>query len=126
MTALVWFRRDLRVGDHPALRAALERHDRVVPVFCFDERLLAGRHRSGPRTQFLLECLEDLDDPDGAYVRRYVPELAPVPDEYLREPWRMPAELQRGVGCVMGEHYPEPIVDHAEARRAALDRYRVG
>jgi len=32
-----------------------------VPVFCFDDRLLHGRHASGPRTQFLLECLEDLD-----------------------------------------------------------------
>ena len=62
MTALVWFRRDLRVRDHPALRAAIERHERVVPVFCFDDRLLHGRHSSGPRTQFLLECLHDLDD----------------------------------------------------------------
>ena len=61
MTALLWYRRDLRVHDHPALRAALERHDRIVPVFCFDDRLLHGRHASGPRTQFLLECLADLD-----------------------------------------------------------------
>ncbi len=61
MTAIVWFRRDLRVHDHPALRAALEGGERVVPVFCFDDRLLHGRHASGPRTQFLLECLSDLD-----------------------------------------------------------------
>ena len=60
-TGLVWFRRDLRLRDHPALRAALARHDRVVPVFCFDDRLLHGRHASGPRTQFLLECLAELD-----------------------------------------------------------------
>ena len=60
-SGIVWLRRDLRVRDHPALRAALDRHDRVVPVFCFDDRLLHGRHRSGPRTQFLLECLRDLD-----------------------------------------------------------------
>jgi deoxyribodipyrimidine photo-lyase len=33
----------------------------VVPVFCFDDRLLHGRHESGPRTQFLIECLADLD-----------------------------------------------------------------
>lgn len=62
MGAIVWFRRDLRVHDHPALRAALAGHDRVVPVFCFDDALLHGRHASGPRTQFLLECLADLDD----------------------------------------------------------------
>jgi deoxyribodipyrimidine photo-lyase len=61
LTALVWLRRDLRMNDHPALRAALDHHDRVVPVFCFDDRLLQGRHASGPRTQFLLECLADLD-----------------------------------------------------------------
>ena len=61
MTTLIWFRRDLRVRDHPALRAAAAGGERVVPVFCFDDRLLAGRHASGPRTQFLLECLTDLD-----------------------------------------------------------------
>jgi deoxyribodipyrimidine photolyase len=43
----------------------------------------------------------------------------------LREPWTMPADVQRGAGCVIGSDYPAPIVDHAEARRAALDRYRV-
>ena len=63
-------------------------------------------------------------DPQGDYVRRYVPELRPVPDEYLREPWTMPAELQREAGCVIGRDYPEPIVDHLEARREAFSRYR--
>ena len=61
MVALVWFRRDLRVHDHPALCAALAAHEQVVPVFCLDDRLLHGRHASGPRTAFLLECLTDLD-----------------------------------------------------------------
>ena len=66
MTALVWFTRDLRLHDHPALRAALDRHERVVPVFCLDDRLLDGRHASGPRTQFLLECLDELGRRAGA------------------------------------------------------------
>ncbi len=79
MTALVWFRRDLRVRDHPALRAALSGHDRVVPVFCLDDRLLHGRFASGPRTQFLLESLSDLDASlrergGGLAVRRGPPE----------------------------------------------------
>jgi deoxyribodipyrimidine photo-lyase len=65
-------------------------------------------------------------DPTGAYVRRHVPELADVPDEYLREPWTMPAEVQRAAGCEIGSDYPRPIVDHAQARREALERYRVG
>ncbi|HEY1450590.1 MAG TPA: deoxyribodipyrimidine photo-lyase [Solirubrobacteraceae bacterium] len=64
-------------------------------------------------------------DLDGRYVRRYVPELASVPDEYLREPWTMPEPVQRECGCVIGSDYPPPIVDHAQARREALERYRV-
>ncbi|MEO8968791.1 MAG: deoxyribodipyrimidine photo-lyase [Solirubrobacteraceae bacterium] len=80
MTAIVWYRRDLRVHDHPALRAALDAHDVVAPAFCFDEQLLKGRHASGNRTQFMLECLSDLDaslrDRGGClYVRRGRPEL---------------------------------------------------
>jgi deoxyribodipyrimidine photo-lyase len=78
-TGIVWFRRDLRVRDHPALCAALDRHQRVIPVFCFDDRLLHGRHESGPRTQFMLECLAELDNElrergSGLVVRRGKPE----------------------------------------------------
>jgi len=64
-------------------------------------------------------------DPEGRYVRAYVPELRDVPDAYLREPWAMPADVQREAGCVIGEDYPEPMVDHKAARRDALERYRV-
>jgi deoxyribodipyrimidine photo-lyase len=64
-------------------------------------------------------------DPEGVYVRMHVPELAEVPDEYLSEPWTMPAEVQELAGCVIGRDYPEPIVDHAEARREAIERYKV-
>jgi deoxyribodipyrimidine photo-lyase len=59
-TALVWFRRDLRVHDHPPLRAALDACERVVPVFVLDDTLLHGRHASGSRTQFMLESLREL------------------------------------------------------------------
>lgn len=62
-------------------------------------------------------------DPQGEYVRRYVPELREVPGEYLAEPWRMPADVQRQAECVIGRDYPAPIVDHAQARRHALARY---
>ena len=61
MTALLWLRRDLRIHDHPALEAARQGRRALVPVFCFDDRLLHGRHASGPRTQFMLECLAELD-----------------------------------------------------------------
>jgi deoxyribodipyrimidine photo-lyase len=59
-TAIVWYRRDLRVHDHPPLRAALDAFERVVPVFVLDDRLLEGRHGSDSRTRFMLECLGDL------------------------------------------------------------------
>jgi deoxyribodipyrimidine photo-lyase len=64
-------------------------------------------------------------DPDGTYVREYVPELAGVPAKYLAEPCTMPEDVQQQCGCIIGRDYPEPIVDHAESRRQALDRYRV-
>src|SRR3954454_20522180 len=77
-TALVWFRRDLRVHDHPPLRAALAACERVVPVFVLDERLLGG-----PRDAFLFACLRDLREAlDGNLVvlrgrpERELPELA--------------------------------------------------
>jgi deoxyribodipyrimidine photo-lyase len=59
-TALVWFRRDLRVHDHPPLRAALDACDRVVPVFVLDPRPLEGRFESEFRASFLFDCLQDL------------------------------------------------------------------
>src|SRR5215203_1223297 len=59
-TALVWFRRDLRVHDHPALTAAHRECDRVVPVFVLDPRLLGGRFPSPNRAWFLHGCLVEL------------------------------------------------------------------
>lgn len=63
-------------------------------------------------------------DSSGMYVRKYVPELANVPDNYLLEPWKMPKKLQKEIGCVIGKDYPVPIVDHKTARVKALERYR--
>ncbi|QEC47690.1 deoxyribodipyrimidine photo-lyase [Baekduia soli] len=62
-------------------------------------------------------------DPEGTYVRRWVPELAGVPDERLVEPWTMSDEQQQAAGCVIGTDYPAPIVDHAQERRVAMERY---
>jgi deoxyribodipyrimidine photo-lyase len=100
VTALVWFTRDLRVHDHPALRAALDRHERVVPLFCFDDRLLGGRHASGPRTQFLLECLGELstalDERGGGLVVRHGPaerELAALAEEVGAEEVHVTADV---------------------------------
>jgi deoxyribodipyrimidine photo-lyase len=62
-------------------------------------------------------------DPDGTYVRRWVPELAGVSPQRLPEPWTMSEDEQRAAGCVVGADYPAPIVDHAHERRVAMGRY---
>ncbi len=59
-TALVWFRRDLRVHDHPALTAAVAQADAVVPVFVFDEALLTGRWPAANRVWFMRESVAEL------------------------------------------------------------------
>ncbi|MFM7346321.1 MAG: cryptochrome/photolyase family protein [Tagaea sp.] len=63
-------------------------------------------------------------DPDGAYVRRFVPELAGLPNEYLHAPWEAPAELLKKAGVTLGVTYPKPIVDHGEARTRALAAFQ--
>lgn len=65
-------------------------------------------------------------DPHGSYVRRWVTELANVPDAFIHTPWSMPASLQAEVGCVIGTNYPAPIVDHTFARQRAMDVFRRG
>ena len=62
-------------------------------------------------------------DPEGAYVRRWLPELSRVPDRFSHEPWRMPLDVQRKADCIMGQDYPAPIVDHAWARERTLNAY---
>ncbi|XP_076439549.1 cryptochrome-1-like [Babylonia areolata] len=54
-------------------------------------------------------------DPKGDYVRRYVPELKDMPLLYLFEPWKAPVEVQRKAGCIVGQDYPAPMVDHKQA-----------
>ncbi len=63
-------------------------------------------------------------DPDGVYVRRWVPELRDVPDDKLVEPWTMTGDEQAAAGCVIGSDYPAPIVEHAVERRRAVERYQ--
>jgi len=59
-------------------------------------------------------------DPAGAYVRRWVPELAKLPVEFIHQPWEAPMDMLAGAGLTLGRDYPQPIVDHGEARVAAL------
>jgi deoxyribodipyrimidine photo-lyase len=64
-------------------------------------------------------------DPHGAYLRRWLPELAALPDAALHAPWEHPDALE-AAGVVLGRDYPFPIVDHAVARARALERFGRG
>ncbi|MEM7084494.1 MAG: FAD-binding domain-containing protein, partial [Pseudomonadota bacterium] len=61
-------------------------------------------------------------DPQGVFIRKYCPELAHVPAAYLAEPHRMPHSVQLRSGCVIGQDYPPPIVDHITAYRSARSK----
>ncbi len=61
-------------------------------------------------------------DPTGVFIRRWIPELEHVPDEFLADPSAMPPLTALMAGCEIGTDYPSPIVDHSTALRDAKDR----
>ncbi len=110
-TSLLWFRRDLRLHDHPALLAARDAagpDGDVVPVFVFDDRL--WRPSGGPRRSFLLDCLTALDvDLDGALVLR------------SGDPARVLPQLAREVGATT-VHVSADTGPYGRQRDAAVER----
>jgi len=64
-------------------------------------------------------------DPDGRFIRRYLPQLANLSAKEIHAPWLLSPQRQREAGCLIGTDYPPPVVDHAEARARTLDRYAV-
>ncbi|KAL4452102.1 hypothetical protein ABPG75_007764 [Micractinium tetrahymenae] len=64
-------------------------------------------------------------DPKGVFIKKYVPELANLPDKYLAEPWRMPAAVQAQCGCVIGKDYPAPIVQPDAGRQNCRQLYAI-
>lgn len=63
-------------------------------------------------------------DPTGAYVRKWVPELAGLPEAWIHRPWAAPQDELSDAGVTLGKNYPKPIVDHDDARRRSLAAFR--
>ncbi|MGH0191229.1 UNVERIFIED_CONTAM: hypothetical protein FKN15_058992 [Acipenser sinensis] len=63
-------------------------------------------------------------DPNGDYIRRYLPVLRGFPAKYIYDPWNAPATVQSAAKCVIGVHYPKPMVNHAEASRLNIERMK--
>jgi deoxyribodipyrimidine photo-lyase len=63
-------------------------------------------------------------DADGAYVKKWLPELAKVPNRYIHKPWEMEENLLKYYEVELGKNYPKPIVDHAKARDFALMAFK--
>ncbi|RLN56323.1 hypothetical protein BBJ28_00001543 [Nothophytophthora sp. Chile5] len=59
-------------------------------------------------------------DPEGLFIRKYVPALSKMPVKYIYEPWKAPVTVQRAAGCLIGKDYPFPIVDHKIAMRRSM------
>lgn len=64
------------------------------------------------------------NDPDGEFIKKYVPELREVPKEFIDEPWNMPERAQRDCGVIIGKNYPEPIVDYEREARKAREFFK--
>ena len=63
-------------------------------------------------------------DPNGTYIRTYVPEIADLPDKYLHTPWAAPDDVLHDAGVKLDETYPRPIIDHKIARERALEAFK--
>ena len=63
-------------------------------------------------------------DPEGGYIRKWVPEIAALPDKYLAKPWTTPPDLLDAHKLKLGKDYPEPVVDLKASRERALERYQ--
>lgn len=60
-------------------------------------------------------------DPDGEYIRKWLPELTDCPDQFIHKPWQATSMDLQLANIKLGQTYPQPVLDHAQARKTALD-----
>lgn len=63
-------------------------------------------------------------DTVGEYIRKYIPEIADLPNKYLFSPWEAPDDVLEEAGIKLGDTYPKPVVSHKPARERALDAFK--
>nr|AUG44606.1 cryptochrome 2 [Agrotis segetum] len=63
-------------------------------------------------------------DPNGDFIRRYIPALKNMPTRYIHEPWVAPESVQQAARCIIGRDYPMPMVDHAKASQVNIERIK--
>lgn len=63
-------------------------------------------------------------DPDGKFIRKYVPQLKSFPSKFIYEPWTAPITVQREANCIIGKDYPKPIVDHSVVNKTNMTRMK--
>lgn len=63
-------------------------------------------------------------DPDGKYIRRWIPEISKLSNQFIHKPWMASDVLLRQAKIILGKDYPYPIVNHEEQRKEALKRYK--
>lgn len=63
-------------------------------------------------------------DPNGYYIRYFIPELQHFPKEYIYSPWMAPLDVQRRARCMVGQDYPHPVVDHYTTGLICMERVK--
>lgn len=121
--AIVWFRQDLLV---PWLEGARWFWDTLVDADLADNTLgwqwTAGCGADAAPYFRIFNPVPQAErfDPDGLYVRYWLPELKALDNRSLLAPWEADSDALRRAGVKLGETYPQPIVDHGKARQKAL------